>query len=97
MVIEKDNYKYVDGKLIFLDINEREIGSYECTNKNDQECFVSKIDYSLDKFDRIKNVNESGIELDKTSQIYYDDFVFVTDGAKSFLYSIKTKEQKIDK
>ena len=96
VVIEKDNYKYVDGKLIFLDINEREIGSYECTNKNDQECFVSKIDYSLDKFDRIKNVNESGIELDKTSQIYYDDFVFVTDGTKSFLYSIKTKEQKID-
>ena len=38
VVIEKDNYKYEDGKLIFIDNDKKEIGEYECTNKNENLC-----------------------------------------------------------
>lgn len=96
VVIEKDNYKYVDGKLVFLDINEREIGEYECTNKDINACQVVKMDYSLDEFDRVVSINEEGKEIEKTSQIYYDNYVFVKDGDNSFLYSMKSKEKLMD-
>ena len=41
VVIEKDNYKYEDGKLIFIDSNKNELGIYECTNKNENICYVA--------------------------------------------------------
>lgn len=92
IVIEKDNYKYIDGKLVFLDKSDREIGSYECVNKSDESCSVKKIDYSTDKFERITNVDENGQELDKNSQIYFDALVFIQDGEKLFLYNFKNNE-----
>ena len=43
VVLEKENYKYVDGKLIFLDQNKKELGSYECKNKNENLCYRNRI------------------------------------------------------
>lgn len=96
VVIEKDNYKYVNGHLVFLDKNDQEIGTYECTNKNSDDCAVSKLDNKKDGFDRIKNVNSEGLEIEKNSKIYYDNYVFVRDGDDKFLYDINKKERLIE-
>ena len=50
---------YENGKLVFLDKNEKEIGVYECTDKDTEKCYVAKLDYSSDKFERIKSVSVS--------------------------------------
>jgi len=96
VIIEKDNYRYENGKLIFLNTNEKEIGSYECENKDSNECYVTKINYDNDSFDRVKNVYKNGEELVKNSKIYYDKFVFVTDGEKSYLYNMETNEIELE-
>ncbi len=92
VIVEKDNYRYENGNLIFLDNSNQELGSYECENKDTEKCLVAKLDYSKDTFDRILNVNESGIEIEKSSQIYLDNYVFVKDGDKIILYDINQRE-----
>ena len=92
VIVEKDNYRYENGKLIFLDSNEEEIGSYECADKDLEKCYVAKINLENDTFDRVKSVYENGEELEKNSKIYYDNYVFVYDEEKITLYSIDTKE-----
>ena len=96
VILEKDNYRYENGKLIFLDKNDRELGSYECENKKTDLCLVAKLDYEKDKFERPLSVNEQNEELEKTSQIFYDKFVFVKDGDKTFLYNISNKEKELE-
>jgi len=96
VIIEKDNYRYENGKLIFLNTNEKDIGSYECNNKDSEQCYVTKITYDNDTFDRIKNVYKNGEELIKNSKIYYDKYVFVSDGDKSYLYNINTQETELE-
>ena len=95
VIVEKDNYRYENGKLIFLDKSDKEIGSYECTNKDSEKCFVAKLDYSNDSFDRVLNVYEDGTEITKNSQIYYDNIVFINDGDKIFIYNISNKESDL--
>ena len=96
VVIEKDNYRYDKGNLVFLDKNDRELGTYECTNKDSSKCYVAKLAFSDDKFERIKNVNTKGIEIEKNSNIYYDQYVFVTDGEELFLYDITSKKKDLE-
>ncbi len=95
VVIEKDNYRYEDGKLIFLNKSEKEIGTYECKNKDSEKCMVAKLDYSSDSFERILSVDENDKEIEKTSQIYYDNFVFVKDGDDLFIYDMDKKESNL--
>lgn len=95
VIIEKDNYRYEDGKLVFLDINDKEIGSYECSVKDSEKCYLAKIDYTKDSFDRVKTINQSGSELSKNSKIYYNKYVFVYDEEKISLYNIESKEKEL--
>ena len=95
VVVEKDNYRYEDGKLIFLDKSEKEIGTYECKNKNSDKCMVAKNDYSTDTFERIISVDENDKEIEKTSQIYHDNYVFVKDGEDIVIYDIKKGESDL--
>ena len=92
LVIEKDNYKYTDGKLIFLDSEEKEIGTYECINKDDTKCMIKKVDNANDTFDRIKNVDSTGTEIIKNTPIYFNKYVFIEDGEDKLLYDIVNKE-----
>ena len=96
VILEKDNYRYENGKLVFLDKSEKEIGSYDCENKETEKCLVVKIDYSTDKFERIKNIKENNEEIEKNSQIYYDNYVFIQDGEKLFLYNMNKKKKELD-
>lgn len=95
-IVEKDNYRYENGKLIFLDKNEKAIGQYECVNKDSDKCYVAKINLENDNFDRVKSVNEAGTELEKNSKIYFDKYVFVYDDDKIFLYNMKDKEKQLN-
>lgn len=96
VILEKDNYRYENGKLVFLDKNEKEIGTYECGDKDTEKCYVAKLNYSNDTFDRIKSVTETGEEIEKNSQIYLDNFVFVYDKGQISLYNISTKESELE-
>lgn len=96
VILEKDNYRYEDGKLVFLDKNEKEIGTYDCSDKDTEKCYVAKLNYSNDTFDRIKSVTETGEEIEKNSQIYLDNFVFVYDKGQISLYNIATKESELE-
>ena len=95
VIIEKDNYRYEDGKLVFLDINDKEIGSYECSVKDSEKCYLAKIDYTKDSFDRVKTINQSGSELSKNSKIYYNKYVFVYDEERISLYNIESKQKEL--
>ena len=96
VIVEKDNYRYENGYLVFLDRNEVELGRYECTEKDSNKCFVAKSDYSKDTIERIINVNELGEEIIKNSQIYLDNYVFVKDGEDLFLYDIKKNDKALN-
>jgi len=96
VVLEKDNYRYENGKLVFLDKSDREIGTYECTNKNTEKCYVAKINYASDIFDRVTSIDENGKEIEKNSQIYFDNYVFIYDNEVISLYNIDDKENELE-
>ncbi len=89
----KDNYYYKEGKLYFLDDSEKELGSYECENKDSNLCYVANNQYR-DEFNVPKLEDESGDEIIKRMPIYDDNYVFVVDvkdekNTEIKLYSIK--------
>lgn len=97
VVIEKDNYRYEDGKLIFMNKDKKELGEYECTNKNDSLCYVAYLS-NEDKFDEPKRVYESGLSINVRSDIYSEKYVFIYDSSvkengEIYLYDIKKKEK----
>lgn len=96
IILEKDNYRYEDGKLVFLNKGEKEIGAYECVDKDTEKCYVAKLNYESDKFERITSVNESDKEIERNSQIYFDNYVFVYDEDKISLFNISTQEKELD-
>jgi hypothetical protein len=96
IVIVKDNYKYENGSLVFQDKSNRTIGSYDCIIKDDKSCFVSKLDYSKDTFERILSVDKEGKEITKNTKFYFNNFVFINDDNKMFLFDIKAKKNILD-
>ncbi len=98
IVIEKDNYRYEDGKLIFLDKDNNELGTYTCENKSDSLCYVANYS-NEDDFDTSKRVYENGLAIDNRTDIFENNYVFVYDNMKKedgyvILYDI-SKEEKI--
>lgn len=92
VVLEADNYRYENGKLFFLDSNDKEIGSYECQNKKENLCYVA---YSSneDNFDVEQNIYEDESAVQERMRIINDNYVFIYDNEKEneekiILYSI---------
>ncbi len=96
VVIEKDNYRYENGRLVFLDKLERALGSYDCVNKDPNKCAVAKSNFTDDTFERVVSVYEDGTEIIANSPIYFDQFIFVTDGDKIILYDIQNKNNLLE-
>ena len=96
VIIEKDNYRYENGRLIFLDKLERALGSYECLNKDPSECLVTKSNYENDTFERVTSIYEDGTEIITNSPIYFDKYIFITDGDKIILYDIEHKNNLLE-
>ncbi len=93
-----DNFYYKDGKLYFLDASEKEIGTYECENKDSKLCYVANNKYR-DDFDVPKLEDEDKEEIVNRMSIYEDNYVFVVDTSDeknkdTKLYSIKDNEVK---
>ncbi len=97
VILEEDNYRYENGVLHFLEDDE-EIGTYECTNKDETKCFVAYLTND-DEFDGLKQVNEDGDSIELRSKIYNERFVFVFDNKNENdeiikLYDMKNNEVK---
>lgn len=98
VIVEKDNYRYEDGKLIFIDENKKDLGEYTCENKDEDLCYVAYYS-NEDEFDVSKNVYENGVPVDFRSDILLDNYVFVYDNTSKEdgnvkLYNIK--EEKVE-
>ena len=96
VIVEKDNYRYEDGWLIFLDSEDNELGEYECTNKDEELCYVAYYS-NEDDFDVNKQVYENGVPIDFRSDILLDNYVFIYDNTTREdgnvkLYDIESKE-----
>lgn len=99
VILEKGNYRYENGKLVFLNTNKDEIGSYECVNKDENKCYIAN--YSgEDDFDTVKRVyekNNKGVE--QASDIFNKKYVFIYDNATKenellILYDLETKKEE---
>lgn len=96
VVLEKDNYIYRDGKLSLLNLQEQEVGVYECQNKNETLCYVASFSEE-DNFDTLKQIYEDDTLVERASNIFNDKYVFIYDseassGENIILYNIETKE-----
>lgn len=99
IVVVKDNYKYVDGVLSFLNDAEEVIGTYECLNKDTEKCYVA---YELqdDNFDESKQTYEDGSLVKVRSKIYFNEYAFIYDNDLEtegiILYDFKTSTKIAD-
>ncbi len=95
VIVEKNNYRYEDGTLIFLDDNKKELGEYSCENKNETKCYVAYYN-SDDDFDVTKRLYEDGKPLKESSDILNNRYVFIYDNKEANggvkLYDLETKE-----
>ena len=96
VILEKDNYRYENGTLILLDKDGKELGKYECVNKDEKQCEVAFLnqDTVMDTT-RLENEKEEALQL--RSSIYHDRFVFIRDtkdeSVKSYiLYDLKDEK-----
>src|SRR5699024_3654495 len=94
--VEKDNYRYEDGFLVIIDAEKNELGTYECTNKNEELCYVAYYS-NEDDFDTNKRVYENGVPVDIRSDIFNDKYVFIYDNTTKedgnvILYDLENNE-----
>ncbi len=93
IIIAKDNYRYEDGTLYFV-VNNKDIGSYECKNKDKNLCYVA-YETNDDDFDETKYENNDNDKI--RSKIYKNKYVLVFDNKNKkdeelTLYDIKSKK-----
>ncbi|MBR1413539.1 MAG: hypothetical protein IJ574_02600 [Bacilli bacterium] len=96
VIIENNNYRYENGKLVFINDKGKDIGSYECQNKNEKTCFVAILS-NEDNFDITKEIYEDKSPVLTRSSIYNDKYVFIYDNEKETdgtikLYDFKDKK-----
>lgn len=78
VIVDLDNYRYQNGKLIFLDENKNEIGEYTCQNEDQELCYVA-FESDEDAFDIPKYVYENDEVIQKRSSIYLNQYAFIYD------------------
>ncbi len=84
VILEKNNYRYENGVLIFLDKNDLEIGKYECINKDTDICMTGSYtqDLSLD----VNNyMNEENEVLSFDIPIFNERYVVIKDSEEEEL------------
>ena len=95
IVIDKGNYRYQDGTLVFLNDQKTEIGTYECQEKEEAMCYVSYISNGLDDVNVIKNVYEDNTSVQFRSEVFHNRFVFINDGDKDTIKLYDILENKV--
>ena len=96
VVVEADNYKYQNGTLILKGADKKEIGKYECQNKDEKKCFVAYLS-NEDDFSGNIYQKENGEKVSFRSKIINDTYVFIIDNKKGsqdevILYNLKNKK-----
>ena len=94
IVIDKGNYKYQDGTLIFLNDQKTEIGSYTCEEKKEDSCYIAYTSNDEDTINVTKNVYEDGENVKIRSEIFHNRFVFINDGSKDTMKLYDILENK---
>ncbi len=88
VIVDLDNYRYKNGKLVFLDETKKEIGEYACENEDQELCYVAY--YSdEDQFDEPKYIYEDESNIKQRSSIFLNQYVFVYDNKEKENGSIK--------
>lgn len=95
VILESENYRYENGKLIFLE-GTKELGTYACENKSETLCMVAKLNQN-DTMDKKRQVDESGAPLNLVSRIYYERYVFIYDNKTESDTTIKLYDIKNEK
>ena len=98
VIVVKDNYRYENGKLVFLSDSETDLGEYECVNKDEKLCYVAYLNNDEDPFEVAKNTYENGDIIKKRARIYLDRYAFVIDTNNNkdttiTLYDFKDKKE----
>ncbi|MEG1506185.1 MAG: hypothetical protein RR478_01665 [Bacilli bacterium] len=96
VIVEKDNYRYENGTLVLLE-RDKEIGTYECKNKDVELCFVAHYS-NEDNFDLPKSEYLDGTDIKETSDIIFNRYVFINDTSKKeeenvIAYDFVTKKE----
>ena len=96
IIVEKDNYRYENGTLVFLNKEKNEIGKYKCKIKDKDLCYIAKYS-NEDEYDEPKFVYETGIKVNYPSKIYNNEYVFIYDNTGKengliILYDIKNQK-----
>ena len=94
IVVDKGNYKYQDGTLVFLNDQKTEIGTYECENKEEDKCYMAYTSNDLDDANVTKNIYEDNTNVQIRSEIFHNRFVFVNDGDKDTMKLYDILENK---
>ena len=81
VILEADNYRYENGKLILLGDKDKELGKYNCKNKDEKLCYVAYYEKD-EKIDNPKKIDEEGNILETRSTIINDKYVFIHDSKK---------------
>ena len=98
VIVVKDNYRYENGKLVFLSNNDNDLGEYECNNKDENLCYVAYLNNDEDPFEVAKNTYENGDIIKKRARIYLDRYAFIIDTNNNkdttiTLYDFKDKKE----
>lgn len=96
VIVEKDNYRYEDGFLVIIDEDKKELGTYECENKDEDLCYVAYYS-NEDDFDIDKQVYENGVPIDFRSDVFANKYVFIYDATTKedgniVLYNLEDSE-----
>lgn len=78
LIIDKENYRYENGELVFLD-NDTEIGRYKCKNKNVNLCFLANYSNEDDDFFTSRQVYESLEPIINGSDFINNQYAFIID------------------
>ena len=96
IIIEKDNYIYQNGVLKLLNSDGKEVGEYECQNKDDKLCYVAYLSNEEDPFEVASKVYEDGTIIKSRAPIYFDKYAFIYDQTDNhsdtvYFYDIENK------
>ena len=100
IIVKKDNYRYENGKLVLID-NEKEIGTYNCKNKDTKLCFIANYSNNEDNFLIPTMYYENNEAVVDASDFINKQYAFIVDGKdnKIIIYDFINKKEidKIDK
>lgn len=97
VILEQENYRYQNGKLIFLDKNEKELGSYDCEHQDQETCYVAFYN-DEDNFDEPKIIYEGDEKVKTRADIVLEQYAWVYDNDSKedgniFLFDFKNQKK----